>query len=379
MLVLSAVTFQMFLVFTTGYAAPSYQATLMRPPSESLLYNFWGIATSLSPSGKIAGFSRRSISTAPIDQAILWDNAGVPSVLPVNGPYRQAYANGFSAGENPVGFITVNAGELPRPTVWEPDGPRFLGSHTGFGVAISGSQNFIAGYALRDNGDGNDVTATYWDGDGFHQIQGLDNRVSRAFTVNNNGWYVGPSFIRNVPNSHAGFIGQGGTSQLLVHPDFPNTFAFDINDNNWVAGEYRPTDPQEPSTVIAQLPFAWHDDQFIALGLFPGFNAAKAYAINNDNTLVGGASNFGGDVEKALVWFNGANTPQDLNTFVNIPGATLINGLDINNAGQIFAEARIDPSAGGGYAYYVLTPIPEPASAAAVVLGVAGLLRRRRG
>jgi hypothetical protein len=88
--------------------------------------------------------------------------------------------------------------------------------------------------------------------------------------------------------------------------------------------------------------------------------------------VVGAAMQIGGDFERALIWPNGSTTPLDLNDFVNIPGATLIDAYRINNAGQILAEARLT---GGGYAYYRLDPVPEPA--AAVALLCAGMLPRR--
>jgi len=362
---LFAFVFQACLWPAPCYAQPKYAAIQLEIPGSPIFYGFGGTG-GLSRDGAVAGYRRISPDlTLPIDQAVVWNDAGIHTLLPVNASYAQATAFGFAMGDNPVGGISLNLGELIRPVIWEPSGPRFLESPTGFGGALSGSKNYIAGCTL-----GGGLAASYWDAAGFHAIGGLIGRDSQAFSINNAGFYVGPS--NHPTQGRAGFIGQNGTSKLLVHPNFPNTLAFDINDSNWVAGEYRPTDSQRA--------FVWHDDTFIDLGLFPGYNAAKAYAINNDNTLVGGASNYGGDVERALVWFNGSLTPQDLNEFVDIPGATLINGLDVNNAGQIFAEARLDASAGGGYAYYVLTPIPEPACLALVVMAVAGSMNRpRRG
>jgi hypothetical protein len=102
-----------------------------------------------------------------------------------------------------------------------------------------------------------------------------------------------------------------------------------------------------------------------------------AYAINNDRTVVGGAQRLGGDFDRALIWWQGSLTPQDLNGFVNIPEATLIDAYRINNAGQILAEARLHA---GGFAYYVLTPVPEPAGAVGcLILASIASLRSRVG
>ena len=80
---------------------------------------------------------------------------------------------------------------------------------------------------------------------------------------------------------------------------------------------------------------------------------------------------------RALIWPAGATEPMDLNAFVDIPGVTLIHAYRINNAGQILAEGLSDT---GNYAYYVLTPVPEPQAVTLVGLGVMALaMRRTRG
>ena len=107
--------------------------------------------------------------------------------------------------------------------------------------------------------------------------------------------------------------------------------------------------------------------------MLPGYFEAIAQGINNDRTVVGSIRG-SGDWERALIWPNGSPTPIDLNDFVNVPGVTFIQGLDINNAGQILAEGRLHA---GGYAYYVLTPVPEPSTFALVGLGVIACAIRR--
>ena len=106
--------------------------------------------------------------------------------------------------------------------------------------------------------------------------------------------------------------------------------------------------------------------------MLPGYFEAIAQGINNDRTVVGSIRG-SGDWERALIWPNGSPTPIDLNDFVNVPGVTFIQGLDINNAGQILAEARLHA---GGYAYYVLTPVPEPGALAVVALVLVARHRR---
>jgi hypothetical protein len=64
----------------------------------------------------------------------------------------------------------------------------------------------------------------------------------------------------------------------------------------------------------------------------------------------------------------GDTQPTDLNTLVNIPNETLVDAMDINNAGQILAR--------GFNGYYIFTPIPEPAMLGATAI-TSILLRRR--
>ena len=109
-----------------------------------------------------------------------------------------------------------------------------------------------------------------------------------------------------------------------------------------------PTEPASRGYIAKAFGDEFHD-----LGLFPGYAGTLPFAINNQGTIVGGALN--GTTELALIWPAGSLTPIDFNTLVNLPGETLVEAMDINNAGQILAR--------GFNGYYIFTPIPEPAGA----------------
>jgi hypothetical protein len=344
----------------------AFFARKLAEPGNPLSYGFAGAGSSLSPSGQIAGYARVSSgSVLPIDVAVVWDDSGVYRYLPVVGQYQQAYANGFGSGEVPVGAIRFDSTDVIHPAIWDrADGSaRILPTVEQFGQAVQGVGQYIAGFSLLST----HVEACYWDNDGVHRVTGMEDRASQGFSINSSGWYVGTT--THPTQGRAGFFGRGGTATLLVHPDFPNTLAFDINESNVIAGEYRPRVPIQQQRAMAVRGGVMQD-----LGLLAPFSAATAYAVNDDGTIVGAASHYGGDVARALIWVPGANSPLDLNDFVDINGVTLIRAMDINDAGQILAEGLHD---GGGWSYYLLSPIPEPAGLFFAAAG-ALLLRRRR-
>jgi uncharacterized membrane protein len=208
----------------------------------------------------------------------------------------------------------------------------------------------------------------------MHLVSGLDGVDSYAWDVNPSGTYLGLTLDRSNPNdfTFGGFIGRDGSATRLNFPGFTETRAFEINDDGWFTGVWEPAFATQRG-YVARLDLDTGASEIHDLGIFPGYDETWAYAINNDRSIVGGAQRLGGDFDRALIWWQGSMTPQDLNLFVDIPGVTLIDAYRINNAGQILAEGRLDA---GGFAYYVLTPVPEP-TFAGVLAAVVFLSRRR--
>jgi len=96
---------------------------------------------------------------------------------------------------------------------------------------------------------------------------------------------------------------------------------------------------------------------------------SQAYAINNRAEVVGRAGTASGD-SHACLWKNGQ--PTDLNTLI-IPmeGIVLYEANDINNSGMIIADGVDTHGMSHGF---LLTPIPEPSTAALAISGLALLL-----
>jgi len=248
------------------------------------------------------------------------------------------------------------------------------------GIAITSNQEFTLGFTVQPtaNPELTRVTPTLWDAAGPHLVAGLEELDGYSQSVNVVSVYIGVTLNPTNPsNLYGGFIGRNGTAQRLNFPGFPETRGFEINDDGWFTGIWESNDVHLRG-YRARIDLDTGEQEIHDLGLFEDNLQTLAQAINNDGTIVGGAVGGPfGDVVRALIWPEGATAPLDLNTFVDIPGVTLIDAYRINNAGQILAEARFDD--GSGFAYFRLDPIvPEPAGAGIVMLAGIAVNRRRR-
>ncbi len=101
--------------------------------------------------------------------------------------------------------------------------------------------------------------------------------------------------------------------------------------------------------------FLYSNGQMVSLGALPGGQTSGANAINDAGQVVGWSSTASGPSD-AFVDSNGVMT--DLNSLVPAgSGLTLVDGIAINNSGQIAADA-VD-AAGDEHAV-LLTPVASP-------------------
>ena len=328
----------------------------------------------LSEDGLVGGYYRRSSTQAPFDLPVIWDATGRPFPLPVSGPYEAAVVNGFGPAGKPVGVLARGAPEPGIPGYWAPDGFVAL-PHTGSGGgAMTGNGEVVIGQTRAV--PGGKRQPILWNDAVVRVVQGLEETDNVAQSISTHGVYVGVSIDTSNPSDYeyGAFIGRDGMAVRLNFPSFPETRAYEINDDGWFTGVWEPAFATQRG-YVARYDLDTGESEIHDLGLFPGYGETIAAAINNDRTIVGGAQHLGGDFDRALIWWQGSLTPQDLNLFVDLPEATLIDAYRINNAGQILAEGRLND--GSGYAYYVLTPVPEPGAVGLAAAGVIALRRTR--
>lgn len=139
-----------------------------------------------------------------------------------------------------------------------------------------------------------------------------------------------------------------------------------INDSNVVAGY-----TTRFSTFGA---FRYDTDFEILLGLFN--YDTRAQGINNAGDAVGHSWLSDSVVDsKATLWLTGSTAAINLNDRIpGFDGWVLERASDINGAGQIVGTGKFN----GETRAFLLNPVPEPGTIAALCLGLLALRRRKR-
>jgi len=259
--------------------------------------------------------------------------------------------------------------ELVEPAYWSLAGLTPMAHFGRGGAAFSGNASTILGETGNPSYTDYVGRVTLWDGDGSNPrvVTGLGDVASRPAAINAAGVYVGTSNPPQGPYIGRGFIGQDGTATFMNYPGFNILGGTDINDAGWLVGPHTEDNFASIRGCIAKA----FDAEIHDLGLLPGYpQGVLPQAINNAGVIVGTAFQ-GGTYARALYWPPGATSPTDFNLMVNI-NDTLVEAMDINNAGQILAR--------GFNGYYIFTPVPEPATAGLIaLLAPAAAMFRRRG
>jgi hypothetical protein len=224
--------------------------------------------------------------------------------------------------------------------------------------------NIIVGESLRTEGAWNDI-AVWQDEELLGIIDDLPGISRTVFDINRHGRYVG---VYADIGLYGGFAGIGLDAHELIYPGFSHPRALSINDADQIAGVYLPDG-------FTRTGYVAHGTDVTRLFPLPGEVESPVWGINNAGDMVGLSTTSVNGPETATVYYGGATTPIDMNTLVDLPpDVKLVRGIDINNHGQILVEGETPL----GYRYYVLTPVPEPA-ALAIVLLAAIVCRRQAG
>ena len=261
-----------------------------------------------------------------------------------------------------AGFATNASGNYRAAQGANPGGLTDLGTWGGPQSVARGinSKGDVAGYAQSPAGYN---LAAVWV-NGVPQFLGRlsGGFQSYAYDVNNAGHAVGTS--ESSIGSRTFYF--NGTT--MIDLGFAG-LAYKINDNEQIIG-YVDTSSGAPNAVLGTP-----TGPFQNLGTLGG-TQSRAIGINDIGTLVVGDSTPSSGEQHGFVW-DFVNGMRDLNSLLDSTAAgwTIKNALSVNNQGQIVGFGEI----GGQIHGFVLNPvtsIPEPSTAAGVVIALAAIFTR---
>jgi hypothetical protein len=214
-------------------------------------------------------------------------------------------------------------------------------NNTGIAAGMSSPFNEIPGLITTWNSRTGQVLQTFPEF-GFSTVNAMNDRGD---------------FVGNPESGGRGFAYSGGKKFIFTH-----TIIDDINEN----GEFTLYDINGPkvsdsSGVVRNLPFS------------PGYQA-QATRLNTLGQFIG-ISGIDGVASSFFPAYWQSGKIYDFRTLCNLTGTDTITRLvDINNRGQIIGYGKFN----GVEGTFIATPVPEPATLAALSLGTLALLRRRR-
>lgn len=302
------------------------------------------------------------------DRGWLWNGGELTIVSPLGGGAAELAA--INSAGLAVGSSTINGNLDFHAVLWDGSHMKDLGLPPGASSSI--------GRAINDNGQvvvegrfaNGAVRAYLWNGASFIDIGTLGAPVMRATDINLAGHVTG--YSRATPNGvNSAVVWNGSTLIDLgsLVPDRRSSNAEAINNAGQVAGW------AQVDWGYSQA-FLWEGSTAINLGTLGGLIAA-AYDVNNRGQVVGFSNTVSLGASHAFLWDRAQGGMLDLNSYLESPGDWLIEqAFQINDAGQIVARGE-NLVTGEYYENLLLTPVPEPATAALWLAGLALLLTAR--
>ena len=326
----------------------------------------WSVALGINASGQVVGYASTAMG---YERAFLWEN-GVMQDLGSLGDTRSRAA-GINASGQVVGMADAASGG--HPVLWQNGVIHDLGPvGNAWGINASGQ---VAGWMQTASVS---CHAYLWENGVMHDLGTLGGTLSRAYDINASGQVVG--WAETATADHRAFLWGDGAIEDLGTLGGTASEALGINISGRVVG-------QAQIATGEWHAFLWIDDndngqsdpgEMQDLGTLGVVPHSRALSINASAQVVGYTYSAPEDQQQAFLWENGVI--HELDSLIPSGSGWVLNyAAEINDLGQIV-----------GYGYhngqkraFLLTPIPEPATVALAVVGVAGLLRRasrrRRG
>jgi probable HAF family extracellular repeat protein len=296
--------------------------------------------------------------------------SGGGAALPNTFGYGFLYASGVNRGGTAVGTGAGGRG-AQRALVWRNGAAEELPQEDGdadeteflFGsraVAINDGGT-IVGQAETQYG----VQGVVWDGDDVRLLMSLnptdEYQSSSAHAINASGQIAGYADLGSVGKA---VVWETGGVRVLDGL-FGRSSASDINDLGVAVGWTETADGRA-------VAFRNDGATTTLLPTLTGMAYADAAGINSAGLIVGYSAPEGTAEGVATLWKNG--TAYDLNTLLGLSDWNLISATGIDDDGTIIGFGRYR----GDYASFRITPVPEPATIAALGLGALAMVRRKR-
>ena len=354
------------LAFGLALACASWAA----PASEYVITDLGsGVrAHAVNDNGQVAGWMYVN-GMRPGDHAFRTDTAGAKVDLGTLGGGRRSWAADNNAAGVVVGAAFQVGDDQTIPFRTDASGamvPMAVGAFGGTDGAALGvnGRGEITGWADTANDEGLAFRA---DAAGVITPLGtLGGGYSAGFGINDLGQVVGESDLPGNLSIHAFRTDAAGVMRDLGTLGGSQSIAYQINNRGQAVGRARTAGDAAYHAFLADV-----DGTMTDLGTLGGTYSA-ALGINEAGLIVGDVYTPGANL--AFLYRDGAMI--DLNTLIPADsGWKLEAAYDVNNRGQIVGLGYFARD----YHAFLLTPVPEPASCAAITAAAgAALLRRRR-
>lgn len=290
--------------------------------------------------------------------ACVWQS-GTVTDLDANG--QSSVANSI----NNLGQVVGNriVGSSSHAYLWQGGTATDLGVLAGTGSGASG---------INDKGQivgGSQTTGPFghaflYESNHMYDLGAVDQLYSTACQTNEKGEIAGTLGVESPCQAY--LYRSGAWLNLQTLPGASSS-SRDLNEKSQVVGEYR-----DSSDVVHA--FIWENGSMRLLAS-SGIQWSYAFGINDTSQIVGNAWYTAGGRWHGAMW-DGANT-YDLDDLITERGWQIDNASDVNNRGQIVGSAYHN----GAYHAFLMTPVPEPSSAFALLAGILGIplvVRMRR-